>query len=391
MLQVDVLSAYVICGAGSLAGAAMMRLHDAKDMRTRQALDFSTLGFLLLGLSMGSVYFAGASPGLVSQSLIAAGSLASMVFFTSGLALLTGEEPLARPQAAALLVVAALLALLGPLAGERVLAQALALGLAATSTLMSLKTRHFVWRPRDHAERAVGWSVAALTVSAWARVGFSFTTAGDPGPHLLHVPGWLLSPFAVLYGTLPILVATLMLSLVNARLSKHLHGRATTDELTGALTRRALRELAPAVIERCSHDGGRLGVLMLDLDHFKLINDRFGHASGDLVLHRTGEVLRAQLRPDALLARYGGEEFVALVPVAELHVARQVAERMRDALATTAWVAADGRTMTVTASVGLALLGDSETFDAALHRADQALYCAKHEGRNRVQVSLTAA
>jgi diguanylate cyclase (GGDEF)-like protein len=263
--------------------------------------------------------------------------------------------------------------------------------LAITSTLMSVKTYRFLRRPRDGAERAVGLAVTALAISAWLRAAFTCTAAGEPPPHLLHIPDWLMSPFAVLYGMFPILVATLLLGVVNARLRKHLNTRAMTDELTGVLTRRALRELAPNAIERQRQSDQVMTTLMLDLDHFKIINDHFGHASGDLVLQRTGEVLRAQLRADALLARFGGEEFVALVPVSNLRAARQMAERLREAVATTPWRAVDGRAMTVTLSVGVSLIGEHETLDAALQRADEALYRAKQEGRNQVQVAIVAA
>jgi diguanylate cyclase (GGDEF)-like protein len=130
---------------------------------------------------------------------------------------------------------------------------------------------------------------------------------------------------------------------------------------------------------------------MLDIDHFKDVNDRFGHASGDLVLRHAGMLLREHLRTDALLARYGGEEFVVLVPVPDLRGARLVAERLRQAVASSPWRAVDGRPMDVTLSVGVALIGPREALDAALRRTDEALYRAKGEGRNQVQVAMAVA
>ncbi len=372
-------------------GAAMMRSTGSSDPKTRRALDITTLGFLLLGLSLGGVVFVGPTLSLFSQSIIAAGTLASTVLFASGLALLTGEKPLAPTLTYALLGAAALLATLGPMGDTWLLSRALALGLALTSTLMAFKTRRFLLHPRDGTELTVGWAMALLAASGWLRTVYTWVATEPPPTHLLHLPDWLASPFAVLYGMFPILVATLLLSVVNARLRKQLNTKASTDELTGVLTRRALRELAPAAIAQQRNEQSMTAVLMLDLDHFKHINDHFGHASGDLVLQRSGPILQAQLRAPALLARYGGEEFVVLVPVPELHVARQVAERLREAVATTRWLAVDGRTMTVTLSVGVALMGEHEDLDTALQRADEALYRAKNDGRNQVQVALVAA
>ncbi len=391
MLQVDVLSAFVICGAGSLVGAAMMRLVDSDDAAVRRALRLCSVGFLLLGAAMGSLYFVGPVPGRLSQSLVAAGTLAGLVVFIPAVALLSGEAPLRRWQGAGLVAGTLAIALLGPRVDDAARMWAVALAIAVATSLLALQTRRFLLHPRDLAERAVGMSLAVLAASAWARCAFALATPGEPPPHLLHLPGWLLSPFAVLYGMLPILVATLILSLVNARLRRNLNLRATTDELTGVLTRRALRELAPALIDRQRDGSHGVAVLMMDLDHFKAVNDRFGHASGDLALQRAGEMLHAQARQDSLLARYGGEEFVALVPVPDLRVARQVAERMREAVAGARWLATDGRVMPVTLSAGVALVGAHETLDAALQRADEALYRAKNEGRNQVQVAILAA
>ncbi len=391
MLQVDVLSAYTICGAGSLVGAVMMRLVDAHEPRMRRALDVSALGFLVLGLTLSSLYFIGPAPGSAAQSFIIAGTVAGLVVFCAALALFAGEAPPSGALMAVLLACCAGLGVTGLLVDDLLRLRSFVIAMAVAITLIVVYARRFVLRPRDAAERALGLGVVALAVSAWLRAVLGFTTPGDAPVHLLLVPQWLVSPYAVVYGTFPIVMATLLHSLVNARLRQHLNVRATTDELTGVMTRRALRELAPGMLQRERGPDRSLALLMLDLDHFKAINDQFGHASGDLVLQRIGSILRAQLRPDALLARYGGEEFVAVVPVDELRVARQVAERLREAAAGSAWRAVDGRTMQVTLSVGVALIGHDETLDDAMQRADEALYRAKSDGRNQVQVAIAAA
>jgi diguanylate cyclase (GGDEF)-like protein len=217
------------------------------------------------------------------------------------------------------------------------------------------------------------------------------TYVGEPRVNLLYVPAPLEPVLAALYGVIPIVMATLLLSLVNARLHQQLRNRATTDELTGILTRRALRELAPSMIELEQQRHRDMAVLMLDIDHFKAVNDHHGHAAGDKVLRWVATTLQTHLRPDALLARYGGEEFVVVLPVDDLPGARRASERLRHAVEDIDWARALGLDLQVTVSVGVALIGPHETLDGALQRADEALYRAKREGRNQVQVSLMVA
>jgi diguanylate cyclase len=164
-----------------------------------------------------------------------------------------------------------------------------------------------------------------------------------------------------------------------------------TDHLTGALSRHALAEGAARLIAEVRAGAGQLAVIMVDLDHFKQVNDRYGHAGGDAVLRHAARVLQAQLRAQALLARFGGEEFVALVPVQSLPLARRVAERMRQSLEAAAWHDVLPDLAKVTASLGVTLLEADESFEHALARADEAMYRAKNGGRNQVQMGLSAA
>jgi diguanylate cyclase (GGDEF)-like protein len=193
-----------------------------------------------------------------------------------------------------------------------------------------------------------------------------------------------------MYGVLPILAVILVLKVLNTRLANRLEQMATTDALTGVLSRAVLADRAAALRSRLSKGTQRLAVLMVDLDHFKRVNDTLGHAAGDAVLRRAADLLRAALRPDALLARYGGEEFVAIVPVGDLGLACQVAERLRLVLAQSPWEELMPGLQTVTASVGVTVLETGESLDQALSRADEALYRAKHAGRNQVQVGAPA-
>ena len=158
---------------------------------------------------------------------------------------------------------------------------------------------------------------------------------------------------------------------------------ASTDHLTGALNRRAFVENAATLCKRQTKRGEPVAVLMFDLDHFKSINDRFGHSTGDEVLRLFARVTRSSTRLNDIIGRFGGEEFVAILP-GGLEVAEKVAERIRSAFETAA-VAVCGQAVGATVSIGAAVSYDAAiSIDALIARADAALYRAKHDGRNRV-------
>lgn len=154
-----------------------------------------------------------------------------------------------------------------------------------------------------------------------------------------------------------------------------------TDPLTGVGNRRLLEESLAKEISRVERGGGTLCTVMADLDHFKNINDRYGHDSGDQVLMAFGALLRQHTRPTDIVTRYGGEEFVLLLPHTDLEHALAAAERIRTALA---GCLIEPLRNPVTASFGVAEIASGEQGDALLRRADMALYQAKHSGRNRV-------
>jgi diguanylate cyclase (GGDEF)-like protein len=162
---------------------------------------------------------------------------------------------------------------------------------------------------------------------------------------------------------------------------------ATTDPLTGVLNRRRLMEIATQVLDIARRERRSVAVIVVDLDHFKQVNDRLGHAAGDDVLASFARVLREQTRREDVIGRIGGEEFAIVLPRASLQTARDVAERIRMGLHN-AEVSADGTVIPVTVSLGVAALrpGD-ESPDDLLKRADQALYAAKRRGRDRVEAA----
>jgi diguanylate cyclase (GGDEF)-like protein/PAS domain S-box-containing protein len=160
---------------------------------------------------------------------------------------------------------------------------------------------------------------------------------------------------------------------------------ALKDPLTGLYNRRGLDLRAAAMLRRAGA-GGRLPAwIMVDIDHFKMVNDRYGHDSGDMVLKAVASALHAAARDDDVVARLGGEEFVLLLPGANGQAAGVVAERLRQAVEAMV-VDAAGHAIGVTASIGVALQARDEAPSSVLERADSALYRAKREGRNRVVV-----
>jgi diguanylate cyclase (GGDEF)-like protein len=175
---------------------------------------------------------------------------------------------------------------------------------------------------------------------------------------------------------------TLALSEANERLAEV----SRTDELTGVPNRRAFIAAAGQELARAQRSGRSPSLVMLDLDHFKAINDCHGHAAGDAVLRAVADTLRRSLRGQDVVARWGGEEFILLLPETDLGGAAHVAEAIRQALAGLA-VTFDGTSLTVTGSLGVARLPAGGSLDDAAARADHALYRAKELGRNRVEVA----
>jgi diguanylate cyclase (GGDEF)-like protein len=175
-------------------------------------------------------------------------------------------------------------------------------------------------------------------------------------------------------------------------LSDRLAELSTTDALTGVPNRRAMDEHLSDEMARARRYGTPLAVVMLDLDHFKLLNDHYGHAAGDQVLKHVARILEGEKRRGDTIARYGGEEFVAILSHADGAAAQVWAERVRARLGATA-VELAGDIVNVTASFGVAAAVGEAIPDGEilLETADRALYEAKERGRNRVVVHRTSA
>lgn len=165
------------------------------------------------------------------------------------------------------------------------------------------------------------------------------------------------------------------------RLRTDLEFLATRDGLTQTWNRRAFLQLAEREIELCRRHGHRLSLLMMDLDHFKKVNDAHGHQFGDEVLRTFSQTTSAQIRTTDYLGRYGGEEFIVLLPLTRLDTALGLAERIRKAVA-------EAPPQACTVSIGATdWRGAQDNLDGMLARADEALYRAKQAGRNRVEAA----
>jgi diguanylate cyclase (GGDEF)-like protein len=169
-----------------------------------------------------------------------------------------------------------------------------------------------------------------------------------------------------------------------ARSMEQVQELATHDELTKALNRRALMARLEQEKARVARDGGILSIALLDLDHFKAVNDRFGHAAGDRVLQGISAIVRGTMRETDVFGRYGGEEFMMILPGTSPEAARAALERVRSAIEQSRWPEIDAE-LRVNVSAGLSAYRLGEITEQALSRADAALYEAKRKGRNRVE------
>jgi diguanylate cyclase (GGDEF)-like protein len=179
------------------------------------------------------------------------------------------------------------------------------------------------------------------------------------------------------------IATTIALDIENVRL----HRVADTDPLTGTYNREFLQQRLPSEIEAAVDRDRPLSIALVDVDHFKHVNDQYGHGVGDVVLAEVARRLRSAIRGGDLLVRYGGEEFIAVLPKADAGRAWEVGERMRQRVCERAFDVGDGLALLLRISVGIAQWRMGEKMPQFIDRADVALYGAKQRGRNRVEVA----
>ena len=288
-------------------------------------------------------------------------------------------------------------------------------GLAATAALVVLASYYFTFEaPSVHWRTVVLAALYAILMGASARA--IFRRHGPPGPIpgvtgavfalgavLMTIRGltellaarpvdsvFPLEPASLLVlavlGVLPLLSTVGFLLMCTERSQAELEKAAHMDYLTGICNRRAIEDLARRAIAAARRHGMPMAMMIVDVDHFKRINDQYGHECGDLALVESVRRLRVGLRAEDLVGRLGGEEFVAVMPNTDGTAALAAAERVRAAFAAEP-MHIDGHDVPVTVTAGVAVLtAEDQQFSHLLRRADRAMYAGKNAGRNQVML-----
>ena len=226
--------------------------------------------------------------------------------------------------------------------------------------------------------------VLAIALLVWRNI--SLWTLATP-PQGIGAPSQVNVIYVLLLGIQPLLASIGFLLLYNEILQRDLHNLARIDPLTGVTNRLGLLEASKTLLARARRKNESIGVLLIDADHFKNVNDRFGHDDGDRVLLELVSNIRRMLRTGDLVGRVGGEEFLVLSPSVQTPDLLALAERIRVAIEHTSFMIA-GENYALTVSIGAAIAdGNEPDMMAARRRADTALYKAKRAGRNCVMIS----
>ena len=359
-------------------GDALLTTDPVQRLRLGQAL----LAMALMAMSIGVLVYAAhiaQTPGVLTlawSALSLGGMAAFYAAIRSGWSRRLADPSMTLPQMAFAIASGALgYALAGPVRG------------ASFAVLMViLMFGMFQLRPRRVAR------VCLYAAALFAAVMVTMALA-QPA---VYVPAVEFGHFLMLAATLP------AVSLLSGRLARmrersrrqrqelaealvRIQELATRDELTGLVNRRHMLEVLEQERQRCVRSGRSFCIAMLDIDHFKRVNDRFGHAAGDAVLRRFAREALSAVRMADMLSRWGGEEFVLMLSDVALPLARGGVERLRQRIESVAMLAEDPA-LRVTVSAGLTEHIAGEAVTAALDRADRALYDAKAGGRNRTVV-----
>lgn len=239
--------------------------------------------------------------------------------------------------------------------------------------------------------RPASWTVAGFQL-LWValllfRVAWELARAFEPDAAMMGPLRDPTSAISLLLRTSITFIMTVgYLWMIGRRLEARLVRQAGEDPLTGVANRRILWEKGERLVARAQPRGTPLSVLMIDVDHFKAVNDRWGHGMGDRLLVSVAQTISAGVRADDILARIGGEEFAVLLPNADAATAAIVAERVRAAVAQLQVAGNDGA-ISCTVSIGHAALGPGQSWEGLVKAADDALYRAKRAGRNRVEAA----
>ena len=254
--------------------------------------------------------------------------------------------------------------------------------------LLSLCIRNLLLqsrRDRAWSRQVMAGTFVVLLVTVVFRLGWFLAVGMKPDYSGLDGSLWINMASPVVVSIMPVIGTTAFLLMCSERMRRQWEHAASTDYLTGLANRRTLAEAGAQRFEQARGNGRGFGLGVIDIDHFKSINDRYGHDVGDCALKHVAAKLEQACRAGELPARQGGEEFVVLFDDVSHDTALAAGERLRGAVAESPFIAGELR-LPVTVSIGVAVrLPQDAEFDCVLRRADSALYVAKQGGRNRVE------
>ena len=377
-LVVASLMSALLLGSVSIAFAAMRG--------SSRVIGAWGVAMLVLAAGMLGLALRGLIPDWISIAAANTLVVAAIVLALRGLRRFLGSRPrdlLGWGLTGALFVYLLLFSLVWPSNVARTVAISTAVAIMAVRAALLLRQRApAACRLSCRFAEVVFWLTAAMTAARG--VAILIVPSEDmmePGP---------LNAASFLFYAAFIIVATLGAMWMEIEsLQGELVRSAHYDSLTGLYNRGTFLEECARELSRCARGGPAFSLAVFDLDHFKLVNDRFGHPVGDRVLKSFAEVLRASIRKHDTVGRYGGEEFALLMPHTGKDTAARVAGRVRREVEARG-VTADGRRIEVTVSGGVAAYGaDGEDWDTLLSAADTALYAAKDAGRNRIVIAHT--
>jgi diguanylate cyclase (GGDEF)-like protein len=386
-MQID---GYTVVVSGILIRTLLAILFLAFWIKDRRAIWFAwwSAAFFLGDLA-ALFYLFGGFPVMFSRlGVMAAAVIAAIACFWQGARAFEGRAPLWLPVLAtpALWLLACLIPGFMENLSYRVVLSSLLLALLSAIIAFEF------WRGRRE-KLPSRWLIIALFASLSAFFASRIALVGlAPYPFgaLPMQSNWL-AAFGLVLILHTIILAVLIVAMSRERLEREQKLKAQTDLLTGALNRHAFVAYGERLILRHETAGKPLCLLLFDLDQFKSLNDRFGHAGGDAILRQFVAIARENIRPGDLLFRLGGDEFCCLLPDTNMAQACEIAERARVRIAAASMDFAGFR-VKVTASIGIA---SAETFgytlEVLLHEADMAVYDAKRQGRNKVVVAMRLA
>ena len=387
MGQIDATLRLVMLAVAGIHAISWMGLGIAFRIYPKAVVSFF-LANLGIGLGTALVMDRVSNPGFISFQVADWLAIGGISACRAGIAFIVREKPKLLGLIAPLALEICLTAFVAPDESSYIY-RALAFNTIATAVALIAFTDCMKTPSRDQfawpAKLIIGWPLLAAGLLFAFRALQVLMQWSDGGTTSQHQPAnytAFLWAFMVVLLTINIAMVRLVMSLLLQRISE----LADLDPLTECLNRRAFQRNLTSELDRLKRSDLPLACALFDLDHFKQINDTYGHSAGDRALVHAVAVVKASIRSIDVLGRYGGEEFVLLMPNTSLESATETADRVRIALAESPFKV-DDRLIPLSASFGVTSLIANESAEDALRRADMAMYEAKRLGRNRVEIA----